>query len=415
MHTPALRLHGRGSARRGILIYKRPRVIIDWLADMKKAVAFANIASLVFPMAVGFFGTGCVNLDKPSAVAACASGKTGPCLDGDKKDAAGARDDVASSEALPGADRPSDTADLPRADGAGAGADAAGVDRADAGLPGVDAEPDTSSTAVDASPADTRPAALDTTGPVDVAATEVPRTPIDGQPGSADVADLHPADASDAGPDSGPDVGLDTPPDLPAPDGPPPTTTTITFKSGRASATGVNGFGWVSLGSADTVTSPVCGATATPITATAPCISDSVWDSTTALCVTGTVPALSATDPDYTANWGVQVGTNLREPLGPGGLTFKSVAVNITGTPLSGLRLELHRSGDASGTTYCALVTSGTAIALTKFNTQCWNDLGDAFPDADGAKVDKISIQVSSGAADIPINRLCLSSIVLGT
>jgi hypothetical protein len=393
-------------------------VIIDCVADMKKVLAFPafpTIAGLVLPMALGVFGAGCVNLDKPSAVEDCASGKTGPCIDGDKKDAAAANQDVAgndgasSNDALPGADRPGDSVDLSRPEDASA-------DRTDAGTPpDPDAAPDTSTPALDALQPDTRPAAYDTAGSPDVPGPEVPPMPIDGQPGAEDAADVRLPDASDVGPASGADLALDTPPDLPAPDGPPATTTTITFKAGRATATGVNGFGWVTLGALDTVTSPVCGATGTPITAAAPCAADSVWDSTTALCVTGTVPALSVTDPDYVGNWGVQVGTNLREPAAASGLTFKSVAVAITGTPSSGLRLELHRAGDAVGTTFCALFTSGTPIPLTKFNTQCWNDLGEAFPDADGAKVDKIGVQVSSGSADIPIDSLCLNSIVLGS
>jgi hypothetical protein len=377
---------------------------------MKKAVAFANIAGL----ALAVFGAGCVNLDKPSSVAACASGKTGPCVDGDKKDAALAKGDVAGSDTLPNPDRPSDTANT--RDDASAGPDAAGSDLADAGVPtGSDAAADTPSAASpDGSQGDAKPTIFDSAGSPDDAAPEVSRPPIDGPPTSADLPEVR---ASDAGPDGGPDLSLDTAPDLPSPDGPPGITTTITFKSGRATATGVNGYAWVTLGSADTVTFPTCGAAATPITAANPCTADIVWGTgASALCVTGTVPALSAgaSDQEYAANWGVQVGTNIREPVGAGGLAFKSVAVNITGTPSSGLRLELHRSVDPVGTTYCALFTPGTPVPLSKFNTQCWNDLGAALSEADAVNIDKIGVQVSSGSEEIAITNLCLNSIVLG-
>lgn len=355
-----------------------------------------------------------MNLDKPSAVAACASGKTGPCVDGDKKDAALTNGDVQGSDTLPNTDRPSDTANV--RDDAGAGPDAAAADRADAGLPaGSDATAELPSTgSPDGSQNDARQTTLDSAGSPDDVAPEVSQAPIDGPPASADLAEVR---ASDAGPDSSPDLGLDTPPDLPSPDGPPGITTTITFKSGRATATGVNGYAWVTLGSADTVTSPTCGAAATPITAAAPCTANIAWGSgTSGLCVTGTVPALSAgaSDQEYAANWGVQVGTNIREPVGAGGLAFKSVAVNVAGTPSSGLRLELHRSGDPVGTTYCALFTPGTPVPLSKFNTQCWNDLGAALSEADAVNIDKIGVQVSSGSDEITITNLCLNSIVLG-
>lgn len=369
---------------------------------MKKAAAIANIGGLLVPMALVFF-SGCVNLEKPAAVAACSSSKDDPCFDGEKRDAASANDAVKDADA----DRTA--ADLRTAEGAGT--DAASAEKADASVPwGMEAGPDTPRPAlIDAPPSDTRPAAYDTAVLPDTASPEVPR-PIDSQPGSPDLADIA---LADAGPDLGPDVGLDAAPDLPSPDLPPVTTTTIAFKAGRPIGSGLSGYGWVSLGSADTITSPKCGATGAAITAASPCLADIVWDSPSALCATGTIPSLT-TSADYAANWGVQIGTNLKDPMAAGGLAFKSIGVNVTGSPLTGLRLELHRNGDPAGTTYCALMTPGTLIPIDKFNTQCWNDLGDALTEADAVKVDKIGVQVSSGSADIAVTELCLQSIVLG-
>jgi hypothetical protein len=374
---------------------------------MKTAAAIANIKGILVPMALVFF-SGCVNLDKPTAVAACSSSKDDPCFDGEKRDTAGANDDVKDANG-----------DRTAADGRtaeDAAPDAVNAEKADASAPfGMEAGPDSPTPAlIDAPQSDTRPAAYDTAVLPDTALPEVPRPevprPIDSQPGSPDVADTAPADL---GPDLGPAVGLDAAPDLPSPDLPPVTTTTITFKAGRPVGTGLSGYGWVSLGSADSITSPKCGASGAAITAASPCLADIVWDSPSALCATGTIPSLT-TSPDYAANWGMQIGTNLKDPMAAGGLAFKSIGVNVTGSPLTGLRLELHLYGDPAGTTYCALMTPGTLIPITKFNTQCWNDLGDALTEADAAKVDKIGVQVSSGSADIAVTELCLQSIVLG-
>jgi hypothetical protein len=354
-------------------------------------------------MALGVFG-GCVSLDKPEAVAACASSKDDPCSDDEKKDAAVPNEDVkdASGDQTPPDVRPVEDAVL--------GPDAPGADKPDASSPeGTEVGPDTPTSPIDALQSDARPTAYDTAVFPDTGLPEVP-SPIDSQPGSPDVADTAHADA---GPDLGPDLGPDSAPDLPSPDVPPVTTTTIPFKAGRVSATGLSGWSWVSLGSADTVTSPKCGATGAAITAAAPCLADIVWDSQTALCATGSIPSLS-TSPDYAANWGIQVGTNLKDPVAAGGLSFKSIAVNVTGSPLTGLRLELHLFGDAAGTTYCAPMTPGTLIPITKLNTKCWDDSGLALTEADAAKIDKIGVQVSSGSTDIAVTELCLQSIVLG-
>lgn len=355
------------------------------------------MGGLLVPMALGLLG-GCVNLDKPSAVEDCSSDK-GPCVDGAKRDAGLPNQDVAGQDA--GVDRTSP--DARNTEDADAAPDVAGADRADAGLRvDTDRSPDSATPLADALQPDLRLAVYDTSTLPDTS-PEAPQAALDAQP---DVVDAAVADL-------GSDVAADAAPDLPPSDVPPTAAATITFKSGRAVATGVNGYGWVTLGAADTVTSPKCGAAGTAITAATPCAADIVWDNTSALCTTGTIPSLSAS-PDYATNWGIQIGTNLKEPLAAGGLAFKSVAINLTGVPASGLRLELHRSGDADGATYCALMTPGTLIPITKFNTKCWNDLGDALTEADAAKIDRIGVQVSSDSTDIAVTELCLQSIVLG-
>jgi hypothetical protein len=366
---------------------------------MKKAVTITNLAGLAFSLALGVLG-GCVNLDKPSAVADCSSGLSEPCVDKLKGDAAA--DDATGADAWLESDAKGDAID-----------DVIGADQADARVPtGEDAAADTSAQPLpDALTSDATivpDAAADATLS-DLAGPDSFSAGIDAQPGSPDLRSDDGAgannDAADALPAS-PDIAA------PADAAVPVNTTLINFRSGKATGTAMNGYGWVTLGADDTVTSPVCGAAKAPITSAAPCASDTVWDNPNALCVTGTVPAAS----DYATNWGLQVGVNVKDksPLVAGGIPFKWVGVNISGTPSSGLRLELHRHGDLEGNKYCAMLTSGALVPLARFNTQCWNDLGAAFPDADGSAVDEISVQVSPAATDTVVKGLCLEGVLLG-
>ena len=179
----------------------------------------------------------------------------------------------------------------------------------------------------------------------------------------------------------------------------------------------MTGYGWVTLGASDSVTTPTCGAAEAPITSASLCLGTTHWNIATALCVTGTVPALpvSPTQPDRNNNWGIQVGVNAAEPNQAIGKSFGSITVNATGLPSSGARVELHRSVDAAGTTYCSnSFVSGTPIALTSFNTSCWDNSGTALTTGDVAKIDEVGIQVSSTNTAITVTDLCMTSIVFG-
>ena len=187
-----------------------------------------------------------------------------------------------------------------------------------------------------------------------------------------------------------------------------PTGTTVTFASGKA-AGAMTGYGWVALGSADSLTSPTCGTAV--YTSTTNCAS-TTWSGTTGLCLTGSVPALG-TPPDYTGNWGVQVGVNSDAAGGGLGQSFTSVAITVTGTPTSGLRAVVHRKGDPVGAGYCAAMTSGTAITFTSFNTKCYDTPADgtALTAADVLIIDQIGVQVPSGSAAIAVTSLCITGI----
>ena len=192
---------------------------------------------------------------------------------------------------------------------------------------------------------------------------------------------------------------------------------TVTFANGAAVGP-MTGWGWIALGALDTATDPTCDtpAVGTPITKTAACNEGTHWNATDALCITGTIPALPAqpVQADYDANWGLQIGvnTNADDTIALG-QNFSTIAIVVDGSPLAGLRIELHRQGDAEATTYCATNT-GATMNLTSFNTACWDGTGTAFTADDVPKIDKVGIQVSSVKTPITVANLCWHQIVFG-
>lgn len=191
----------------------------------------------------------------------------------------------------------------------------------------------------------------------------------------------------------------------------PNTGTTVTFAAGKGVGA-MTGYGFVSLGALDSISSPTCGAAA--ITSTAPCLSGTTWSVDTALCVTGSIPALDKDTPDYDNNWGLLVGLNATDPATKGlGQAFTSVLIATSGTPTTGLRAKVHRKGDTDSVDYCAAFTPGTAIPFTSFTRTCYDAAkpGAAITAADIPNIDKIQLQVSSGAAAITVTNLCITGI----
>jgi hypothetical protein len=130
--------------------------------------------------------------------------------------------------------------------------------------------------------------------------------------------------------------------------------------------------------------------------------------------MTGSVPALAATNPDYTGNWGVSVGLNATDPAGKGlGQSFTSVTITTTGVPSSGLRAIVHLAGDTDSTQYCSPMTSGTAIPFTSFSATCWDTAapGTKITAAQVTNIDKIAVQVTSTTSAITVTDLCITAI----
>lgn len=189
------------------------------------------------------------------------------------------------------------------------------------------------------------------------------------------------------------------------------TGTVVTIANGKGVGAMI-GYGWVSLGSKDTITDPTCGA-GTAITSATACAT-TTWSTTDSLCVTGSIPALPATptDSDYTTNWGLSVGLNATDPAGSGiGQAFSSVAIDVTGSPTTGLRAQVHVKGDPDGTSYCYSYTTG-ALPLAKFAQDCYNTAPTKLIAAASIpNIDKVMIQVSSGTAAITVAKLCITKI----
>ena len=119
-------------------------------------------------------------------------------------------------------------------------------------------------------------------------------------------------------------------------------------------------------------------------------------------------------DSDYTSNWGVQVGVNAKDPKAAIGTAYKTITISVSGSPTTGLRAIVHRSGDPDPTSYCAAMTPDTAIDLTTFNSKCWDSTGDNLTAADTANIDQVSVQVTSSDTAIPVSSLCLTKIAFG-
>jgi len=189
------------------------------------------------------------------------------------------------------------------------------------------------------------------------------------------------------------------------------------FKDGKADGP-LKGYGWIALGMQDMLTDPTCDTDNHVIDSAHACTTTTNWSTSDSLCMSGKIPALPATplQSDYDNNWGIQIGVNTSEPPGITlGKSYASIAITISGKPTTGLRAELHVKGEPAGQTYCADMTSGEAIQLSKFNQECWN--GDAAAASKALSmdniqnIDKVGIQVSSTMDEIKVENLCLQSI----
>jgi hypothetical protein len=196
------------------------------------------------------------------------------------------------------------------------------------------------------------------------------------------------------------------------PDSASPPSNVVSIVNGKAEGA-MTGWGWVDLGAYDTVTDPVCLDPEGPVADGVTCL-DTLWSSLSAYCVSGTIPALSATPTtaEYTNNWGIRINLPATdEYTGTLGQAFTSVAVSLTGAPTTGMRLTVHRQGDAGGTFYCSPITSGSFVSFSSFNTACWDGSGTRFSASSVSKIDRIGILVPPALTSITLSNFCLTGL----
>jgi len=204
----------------------------------------------------------------------------------------------------------------------------------------------------------------------------------------------------------------------------------VTFANGQGVGV-MTGYGWVNLGSADTVTTPVCSADPTtpsitrPITGgqTSPGLCPetdaTVWSNPDrGLCLSGAIPLANS---DWENDWGIRVSADVDVAGGTLGKRYTTVAFsyNSSGvTPANpAIRGVIHVKDDPAGadTWYCAVIQPGEAVSLTAFNPDCWwpnfpgNLTEDQIPN-----IDEIGIQIpSDNSSGYTISDLCWTGITL--
>jgi len=197
--------------------------------------------------------------------------------------------------------------------------------------------------------------------------------------------------------------------------------TVATFGSGRGQGA-LTGYGQISLGVVDSVTSPTCNGmpigglspSAPPVTFNSTCRPSAItWGATAGLCVSGTIPAWSTNRSyvDSMINWGILIGVAAREPVQAIGVSYSTMALTVSGWDAGPLLVVVHLADDPSNLTYCGWADPGEAVKLSTFNTECYFNSGKGLSDKDVDRIDKIGVQVPSSRSAITLTDFCLTKI----
>ena len=138
---------------------------------------------------------------------------------------------------------------------------------------------------------------------------------------------------------------------------------------------------------------------------------------TTGLCMTGSIPALTAcptncgaaeTGFDYSEDWGAEIGVNAGAAGATLGGTFNSIAVTFTGTTTGTVKLQVL----VGTTAYCtvAAYTSGTAVTAASLVTNCYTG-GAQSPLASLAMVSQVQLQITSASTAETFSNFCMTGI----
>jgi hypothetical protein len=203
----------------------------------------------------------------------------------------------------------------------------------------------------------------------------------------------------------------------------------VTFTNGKAAGL-FTGVGWVAGGTS------VAGGTGTPLTTfgtpTCPAgdgtltggtgagCSAIAWETTNSLCMSGTIPALTAcpancttpgeTGEDYAEDWGAEVGVNVSMVANTAmGQSFSAMTVNFTGTLNGFIKLNVV---DSSHNSYCYYnYVSGTPVAASQLTQSCWQTSSPGPALSSLANITSVGLQIDSSLTAETFTDFCMNSI----
>jgi hypothetical protein len=135
-----------------------------------------------------------------------------------------------------------------------------------------------------------------------------------------------------------------------------------------------------------------------------------------AICITGTIPALTAcptncsaadTDFDYTEDWGAQVGVAAgATATATIGGSYSSIAVTFIGTPGGSVRLQVN----VGSTNYCVgNYVSGDVVPASSLVTDCYTTGGTPLPSL--ASVNQVVLSIVSAPVTETFTSFCMTGI----
>jgi len=251
--------------------------------------------------------------------------------------------------------------------------------------------------------------------PADGRVVDGAREPSEDAPDAAGLPDVAPPsadlglDAREVAPDGGEEEvdlgGVDRPGadaycgSATSPSGQP--TDKTVFVSG-VSYGPLHGPTWVSAGRDDAVSSPACTARGGVDAGVAghDCAGRFSWDGTSSLCVTGSVPSVTADVLATGVDWGLAVVVDADGCGGTLGARYSEVSATVVGIPKSALDAGLYhfglevRDGKTGKVSLYFAGDGGTGKyqRLDSFTTHWWDDAGDHL------SADQVTSIVSFGA-----------------
>jgi hypothetical protein len=145
------------------------------------------------------------------------------------------------------------------------------------------------------------------------------------------------------------------------------------------------------------------------------------WSSTSSLCMSGSIPALTACSDaggttgcsgteaeNYSEDWGAEVGVSAGSAsTATVGGSFTKLSVAFTGTPATGIRLQVSDGTNS----YCfPNYTSGTAVTASQLVEACWGTTGNTPLSSLGA-ITQVQLQIPSASAAISFSSFCMTGI----